>query len=78
MGVFYAGTVGGNDFFYKIRWSYTSILALEPKFHEDWYKNGHAIRRNSEEPQKWALKTFFSKKPQDFELLKQVPESSHF
>ena len=32
-----------------------------------------------ESRKKWALKKVFSqKKPQDFELLKQVPESSHF
>ena len=31
-----------------------------------------------ESRKKWALKKVFSqKKPQDFELLKQVPESSH-
>ena len=30
-----------------------------------------------EKAQKWTLKTFFSKIPQDFELLKQVSESSH-
>ena len=35
MGVFYAGTVGQNDFFYKIRWLVHSILAREPKFHAD-------------------------------------------
>ena len=35
-------------------------------------------KTKAQKPQKWALKTFFSKKiPQDFELLKQVPESSH-
>ena len=27
LGVFYAGTVGQNEFFYKIRWSEKSILA---------------------------------------------------
>ena len=27
IGVFYAGTVGRNEFFYKIRWSEKSILA---------------------------------------------------
>ena len=37
--------VGQNDFFYKIRWLVNSILALEPKFHADWSKNGHATRK---------------------------------
>ena len=45
MGVVNAGTVGPNDFFYKIRWLVNSILALEPKFHADWSKNGHATRK---------------------------------
>ena len=34
--------------FYKIRWSGKSILALEPKFHRDWCKNGHATREKSD------------------------------
>ena len=34
------GTVGQNDFFNKIRCLVKSILALEPKFHEDLSKNG--------------------------------------
>ena len=46
-GVISAGTVGQNDFFYKIKWLLKTILALEPKFHEDWSKNGHATRRKS-------------------------------
>ena len=46
MGVFYAGTGGRNDFFYKIRWLVHSILAREPKFHADWFRNGHATRKN--------------------------------
>ena len=45
MGVFYAGTVGRNEFFYKIRWLVHSILAREPKFHADWFRNGHATRK---------------------------------
>ena len=32
-------------FFYKIRWLVKSILATEPKFHEDWCKNGHDTRK---------------------------------
>ena len=48
MGVFYAGTVGRNEFFYKIRWPEKSILALEPKFHGDLCKNTHATKRKSE------------------------------
>ena len=71
-------TVGQNDFFYKIRWLIKSILALEPKFHEDWCKNGHETRQKSQKHQKWTLKTFFLKKAQDFELLKQVPKTSTF
>ena len=72
------GTVGQNDFFYEIRWSYSSILALEPKCHEDWYKNGHTTRQKSQNPQKWTLKNvFLSKIPQNLEFLKEVPESSH-
>ena len=75
MGVFYAGTVGRNEFFYKIRWLVKSILALKPQFHEDWCKNGHATRKK---PKTGPSKNvFFSKIPQDFEPLKQVPESSH-
>ena len=34
--------------------------------------------KNRKKPQKWTLKNvFFSKIPHFFELLKQVPESSH-
>ena len=51
---------------------------MEPKFHEDWCKNGHTRRRKSQKPQKWTLKNIFlSKIPSNVELLKQVPESSH-
>ena len=49
------------NFFYKIRWSEKSILALEPKFHEDWCKNGYTTRKK---PQKWTLKNDFSEKSQ--------------
>ena len=49
-------------FFNKIRWSEKSILALEPKFYEDWCKNSHATRRKSQNPQKLTLKLFFSQK----------------
>ena len=45
MGVVNGGMVDGNEFFYKIRWLGNSILALEPKFHADWSKNGHAKRK---------------------------------
>ena len=34
--------------FLHIRLSEKSILALEPKFHGEWCKNGHATRRKSE------------------------------
>ena len=34
-----------NESFYEIRWLVESTLALEPKFHEDWCKNGHATRK---------------------------------
>ena len=75
MGVFYAGMVGQNEFVYKKRWLVNSILAWKPKFHADWFKNGQeATRRN---PKMDPKKRFFSKIPQDFQLLKQVPESSH-
>ena len=47
-------------------------------------KIGAKMATLQEKNQKWTLKTFFlknppgfSKIPQDFELLKQVPESSH-
>ena len=73
MGVFYAGTVGQNEFFYKIRWLVNSILAREPKFHADWFKNGHATRKKP----KMDPKNVFSQKSQDFQLLKLVPQISH-
>ena len=47
MGVVNGGTVGQNEFFFKIRWLVNSILALEPKFHADWSKNGHATRKKN-------------------------------
>ena len=34
-----------GGFFEKKRFL-NSILALEPKFHADWSKNGHATRKN--------------------------------
>ena len=38
-------------------------------------KKGHATRKKT---QKWTLKNvFFSKIPQHFQLLKQVPQISH-
>ena len=41
-------------------------------------KIGAKMATLQEKNQKWTLKNvFFSKIPQDFELLKQVPESSH-
>ena len=59
----------------KIRWSLTREQLVKMifffikqgdhkisfQFHEDWCKNGHATRRKSEQPPKWA---------RDFELLK--------
>ena len=45
--------------FYKIRWLVKSTFALEPKFHEDWSKNGHATRKN---PKMDPKKRFFSQK----------------
>ena len=33
------------NFFYKIRWLVHSILAREPKFHADWFRNGRATRK---------------------------------
>ena len=38
------------NFSYKIRWSVKLILALEPKFHGDWCKNGHATRKTPKIP----------------------------
>ena len=40
-------------------------------------KIGPKMTTLQEKNQKWTLKTFFSKIPHFFELLKQVPESSH-
>ena len=74
MGVVNVGVVGQNEFLYKISWLVNSILALEPKFHADWSKNGHATRKN---PKMDPKKRFFSKIPQDFQLLKHVPQISH-
>merc|ERR1712155_207830 len=63
MGVFYAGTVGQNEFFYKVRRLAHSILAREPKLHADWFRNGHATRKN---PQMDPKKRFFLKNPPGF------------
>ena len=38
---------------------------------------GSKMATLQEKTQKWTLITFFLKTPQDFQLLKQVPESSH-
>ena len=66
-GCFWAKT-GGKwlvkmIFFYKIRWLVDSILALEPKFHADWSKNGHATRKN---PKMDPKQRFFLKNPPGF------------
>ena len=50
------------------------MLAMKPKFQEYWSKNGHGTRKN---PKMDPKKRFFLKNPPFFELLKQVPESSH-
>ena len=34
-------------------------------------------KNRKKKKQKWTLKTFFSKRAQNFQLLKQVPESLH-
>ena len=44
----------------------TSILALEPQFHEDWCKNGHATKRKSQNLKMDPKKRFFLKNPQEF------------
>ena len=48
-----------NSFFYKTRSSKNWILALQPKFHEDWCKNGHATRQTLQNQQKLNLKHVF-------------------
>ena len=54
------------------------ILALGPKFHEDWFKNGNATRRKSQKAKIWNLNNVFSQKgPGIMNFLKPVPESSH-
>ena len=36
-----------------------------------------AALQEPQKPQKWTLKTIFLKIPQDFELLKKVPQNIH-
>ena len=49
---------------------------MKPQFHEDWSKM--AAQQDESRGKKSAIKhVFFSKRGQDFVLLKQVPESSH-
>ena len=51
------------------------ILALEPKFHKDWCKISHPTRQKN--PKMDPKNVFFSKIPQNLELLKPVPESPY-
>ena len=59
--------VGWNEIFHKIRWLVKSILALEPKFHEDWCKNGNATRKKP----KNDPKNVFLKNPPGFWTFKK-------
>ena len=74
MGVFYAGMVGRNEFFYKIRWSEKSILPGSQNFMQIGSEMDALQEKN---PKMDPKKRFFSKIPQDFYFLKQVPASSH-
>ena len=40
--------VDQNEIFWMIKYVWKWILALEPNFHGDWCKNGHATRKKSE------------------------------
>jgi len=63
MGVFCAGAVGWNEFFYKMGWSEKSILAGWPKFHADWFGNGRATRKT---PKNGPYKAIFLRGPPGF------------
>ena len=58
---------------YQNLWYEKSILALEPKFHGVGAKEKSPKKSNNGHKTRF----FFSKRANDFELLKQVPESSH-